>query len=99
MSEEEEVIVIPPKKKTNKFRRWLGTSTAKGAIARGDWINEDNVVMGTAPPLDQLEMATRPPPQPEPLTGHSFEGYRNADGSAEYLKGCSTAVFFLSLGR
>src|SRR5215471_20901238 len=42
--------------------------TAKGAIRRGDWINEDNVVMGTAPPLDRLEMATRPPPRPEPLT-------------------------------
>ena len=55
--------------------------TAKGAIARGDWVNEDNVVMGTAPPLDQLEMATRPPPKPEPLTGYSFEGYRNADGT------------------
>ena len=55
--------------------------TAKGAILRGDWINEDNVVMGTAPPLDQLEMATRPPPKPEPLTGHTFEGYRNADGT------------------
>ena len=36
--------------------------TAKGAIRRGDWVNEDNVVMGSAPPLDQLEMATRPPP-------------------------------------
>lgn len=55
--------------------------TAKGDIKRGDWINEDNVVMGVAPPLDQLEMATRPPPQPEPLTGYSFEGYRNADGT------------------
>ena len=55
--------------------------TAKGAIRRGDWINEDNVVMGTAPPLDQLEMATRPPPTPEPLTGYTFEGYRNADGT------------------
>jgi galactarate dehydratase len=55
--------------------------TAKGAIARGDLINEDNVVMGTAPPLDQLEMATRPPPVPEPLTGYSFEGYRNGDGT------------------
>ena len=29
--------------------------TAKGAIKRGDWVNEDNVVMGSAPPLDQLE--------------------------------------------
>jgi galactarate dehydratase len=55
--------------------------TAKGPIARGDWVNEDNVVMGTAPPLDQLEMATRPPPKPEPLTGYTFDGYRNADGT------------------
>jgi galactarate dehydratase len=55
--------------------------TAKGTIARGDWINEDNVVMGTAPPLDRLEMATRPPPKAEPLTGYTFEGYRNADGT------------------
>ncbi len=55
--------------------------TAKGDIRRGDWINEDNVVMGTAPPLDQLEMATRPPPPREPLTGYTFEGYRNADGT------------------
>jgi galactarate dehydratase len=55
--------------------------TAKGDIRRGDWINEDNVVMGTPPPLDQLEMATRPPPNPEPLTGYTFEGYRNADGT------------------
>ena len=55
--------------------------TAKGDIRRGDWINEDNVVMGSAPPLDELEMATRPPAQPEPLTGYTFEGYRNADGT------------------
>jgi galactarate dehydratase len=55
--------------------------TARGPIARGDLINEDNVVMGTAPPLDQLEMATRPLPVPEPLTGYTFEGYRNADGT------------------
>jgi galactarate dehydratase len=55
--------------------------TAKGDIRRGDWINEDNVVMGTAPPLDQLEMATRPPAAPASLTGYTFEGYRNADGT------------------
>jgi galactarate dehydratase len=55
--------------------------TAKGAIRRGDWVNEDNVVMGKAPPLDQLEMATRSPREVEPLSGHTFEGYRNADGT------------------
>ena len=54
---------------------------AKGAIRRGDWVNEDNVVMAAAPPLDALEMATRPPPPPAPLTGYTFEGYRNADGT------------------
>ena len=55
--------------------------TAKGSIRRGDWVNEDNVVMGSAPPLDQLQMATRPAPKLEPLTGYTFEGYRNADGT------------------
>ncbi len=55
--------------------------TAKGPIRRGDWVNEDNVVMGSAPPLDQLAMATRPAPKLEPLTGYTFEGYRNADGT------------------
>src|SRR5476649_2767330 len=55
--------------------------TAKGAIARGDWINETNLAISAPPALDQLEMATRPPPRLEPLTGYSFEGYRNADGT------------------
>src|SRR5882724_2503199 len=27
--------------------------TARGAIARGDWINEDNLAMGTPPSLDR----------------------------------------------
>ena len=68
--------------------------TAKGDIRRGDWINEDNVVMGTAPPLDELEMATRPPPKPEPLTGYTFEGYRNADGTvgSKNILAVSTSV-------
>src|SRR5471032_2275580 len=55
--------------------------TAKGDIKCGDWINENNVAVSTPPSLDQLEMATRPPPKQEPLTGYSFEGYRNADGT------------------
>lgn len=55
--------------------------TAKGHIKRGDWVNEDNVVMGRPPPLDQLEMATRPAPKQAPLTGYTFEGFRNPDGT------------------
>ncbi|MDE3167041.1 MAG: galactarate dehydratase, partial [Acidobacteriota bacterium] len=37
--------------------------------------------MPAAPPLDELPLATAPPPDPEPLTGFTFEGYRNPDGS------------------
>lgn len=54
---------------------------AIGNIKRGDWINENNVRMAAPPPLDALEMATRPPPPGEALTGYTFEGYRNADGT------------------
>lgn len=54
---------------------------ATGPIARGDWINENNTRMAEPPPLDALEMATRPPPPGEPLTGYTFQGYRNADGT------------------
>ncbi len=50
-------------------------------IQRGDWINEKNTRMAAAPPLDKLEMATRPPPPGAPLTDYTFEGYRNADGT------------------
>jgi galactarate dehydratase len=55
--------------------------TAIGSIARGDWVNENTMQMAAPPPLDALEMATRPPPPGEPLTGYTFEGYRNADGT------------------
>jgi len=54
---------------------------AIGNIKRGDWINENNVRMAAPPPLEALEMATRPPPPGEALTGYTFEGYRNADGT------------------
>jgi galactarate dehydratase len=66
---------------TNIVRYGEVIGTAKGAIARGDWINETNVAISAPPALDQLEMATRPPPSASPLTGYSFEGYRNADGT------------------
>ncbi len=70
---------IPDGADIRRYNEVIGT--ARGNIRRGDWVNEDNVVMGTAPGLDQLEMATRPPAPPAPLTGYTFEGYRNADGT------------------
>jgi len=50
-------------------------------IAAGSWVHERLLKMPDARGLDDLPIAThRPAPQP-PLEGHTFEGYRNADGS------------------
>jgi galactarate dehydratase len=54
---------------------------AEGAIAKGEWVDEVRIQMPTPPGLDNLELATRKPAVPPPLTGVTFEGYRNTDGS------------------
>ena len=51
------------------------------AIPAGSWVHEGLLKMPEARQLEGLPIATaRPEPQP-PLTGFTFEGYRNADGS------------------
>ncbi len=50
-------------------------------IPAGSWIHERLLQMPAARALEGLPMATVKPPVHEPLSGHSFEGYRNADGS------------------
>lgn len=50
-------------------------------LPQGRWVNEAVTRMPTPPNLDELELATRPAPQLEPLTGYTFQGYKNADGS------------------
>ncbi|HQQ70625.1 MAG TPA: SAF domain-containing protein, partial [Alicycliphilus sp.] len=50
-------------------------------IAAGSWVHERLLRMPEARALDGLPIATiRPAPQ-EPLTGYTFEGYRNPDGT------------------
>ncbi|GKT27006.1 galactarate dehydratase [Acidovorax sp. SUPP3334] len=50
-------------------------------IAAGSWVHERLLHMPEALSLEGLPLATvRPEPLP-PLTGYTFEGYRNADGS------------------
>jgi galactarate dehydratase len=68
--------------------------TAATAIAAGEWIDEAKIDMPTPPPLDTLPLATATPPTPEPLTGYTFEGYRNPDGSVgtKNILGISTSV-------
>ncbi len=63
-------------------------------IPAGSWIREDVIRMPSAPQLNHLPLATAVPPPAEPLTGYTFEGYRNADGSVgtKNVLGITTTV-------
>ena len=54
---------------------------AKQDIAAGRWVHERLLDMPAARSLDGLPMATVAPPIAPPLTGFTFEGFVNADGS------------------
>ena len=51
------------------------------AIPAGSWVHEGLLKMPAARELQGLPMATVKPAPLPPLTGYTFEGYRNADGS------------------
>ena len=63
-------------------------------LSAGSWVNEAVTRMPEAPELDTLEMATRPAPQLEALTGYTFKGYKNKDGSVgtKNVLGITTSV-------
>ena len=50
-------------------------------IPAGSWVHERLLDMPSARELDNLPIATVKPEPLPPLTGYTFEGYRNADGS------------------
>ena len=50
-------------------------------IEAGRWVHERLLEMPEARGLDGLPMASAKAPPLAPLEGHSFQGYRNADGS------------------
>jgi galactarate dehydratase len=51
-------------------------------LRRGSWVSEFTVALPAPPALDRLPIATRVPPAQPPLEGYTFQGFRNADGSA-----------------
>nr|WGD92982.1 UxaA family hydrolase [Bacillus subtilis] len=67
---------------------------ADETIKRGSWIREALVRMPAPPALDDLPLANRVPRPRPPLEGYTFEGYRNADGSAgtKNILGITTSV-------
>ena len=62
-------------------------------IKKGSWINEALVHMPTSPSMDELSI-NKVPEQLPPLEGYTFEGYRNANGSAgtRNILGITTSV-------
>jgi galactarate dehydratase len=54
---------------------------AMQTIAAGSWVHERLLKMPDARGLDGLPIATVKPPVLPALDGHTFEGFRNADGS------------------
>ena len=50
-------------------------------IARGSWVHESLVRLPEPPVLEELPVSTRIDSVFEPLTGRTFEGFRNSDGS------------------
>jgi galactarate dehydratase len=68
--------------------------SAARPIKAGSWVREELINLPAPPPLDQLPLATAVPAPQSPLTGHTFEGFRNADGSTatKNLLGITTTV-------
>ncbi len=50
-------------------------------LPAGSWVHERVLRIPAARALEGLPMATVRPPAAAPLTGYTFEGFRNADGS------------------
>ena len=65
------LVDIPTGAPVRRYNVTIGF--ALGDIAAGRWVHERLLRLPAAPELNDLPMA--------PLQGHSFQGYRNADGS------------------
>jgi galactarate dehydratase len=59
----------------------VNVGTAKADIPAGSWVHERLLDMPAARDFQNLPMANAPQAPIEALTGYTFEGYRNADGS------------------
>ncbi|MBK6472758.1 MAG: galactarate dehydratase [Betaproteobacteria bacterium] len=62
-------------------RYGITIGSALQPIVAGSWVHERLLEMPAARGLEGLPMATVNPAALPPLEGHTFEGYRNADGS------------------
>lgn len=70
--------VIPRGAPIRKFGQTIGFASTD--IAPGQWVHTHNVEVG---PLSlDYAIASEVPPDPQPISGRTFQGYRRADGRA-----------------
>jgi galactarate dehydratase len=73
------LVDVPAGAPVRRYNVTIGHALA--AIPAGSWVHERLLGMPQARRLDDLPIATRANAPLPPLEGHTFEGYRNADGS------------------
>ena len=73
------LVDIPAQAPVRRYGVTIGHALAD--LAAGSWVHERVLRMPEARTLEGLPMATVSAPALPPLTGYSFQGYRNADGS------------------
>ena len=54
---------------------------AAQALPAGSWVNEQRLLLPSAPALEGLPVASHNSPLAPPIEGYTFQGYRNADRS------------------
>ncbi len=83
---------LSPGEPVRRYGQIIGL--AARPIARGSWVHEDAIELPQPPALTELPLATATPaPQPA-LLGHTFDGFRNTDGSVgtKNILGITTTV-------
>jgi len=75
-----------------RYGQIIGLATR--AITPGAWVREELLQLPRAPSLDDLPLATATPAPLPPLTGYTFDGFRNPDGSVgtRNILGITTTV-------
>jgi galactarate dehydratase len=67
---------------------------ASTMINAGCWVNDANISLPSPPPLQDIVYAAQTSKPVEPLTGYTFQGFKNADGSTgtKNVLGITTSV-------
>ncbi|MEK8028720.1 galactarate dehydratase [Pseudaquabacterium rugosum] len=73
------LVDIPAGAAARRYGVDIGYATED--LVAGRWVHERLLSLPAAAGLEGLPIATAPRPDWTPLDGHTFEGYRNADGS------------------